>query len=219
MMPNSTESRAADARTAHRASIYLAAALYCDGSRSPVKIRNISDTGALIEGSLIPSVGSLVQLVRGELIVHALVAWASDGRCGLKFSGCVDAQKWRAVPMNSDQQRVDDIVRLVKAGAVPLPVSQLAQPSEPSCSETDQTAVICGDLNRVVALLANLGEALASDSDIVSRHGSRLQNLDIAMQVIAGVEATIAGNSDPSSDAVKLAGLRRSADQALKQTA
>lgn len=219
MMPNSTESRAADARTAHRASIYLAAALYCDGSRSPVKIRNISDTGALIEGSLIPSVGSLVQLVRGELIVHALVAWASEGRCGLKFSGCVDAQKWRAVPTNGDQQRVDDIVRLVKAGAVPLPVPQLAQLSEPSCSETDQTAVICGDLNRVVALLANLGEALASDSDIVSRHGSRLQNLDIAMQVIAGVEATISGHDDPGSDAVKLAGLRRSADQALKQTA
>lgn len=219
MVPTSLESRAADGRTAHRASIYLAAALYCDGSSSPVKIRNISETGAMIEGAPFPSLGSLVQLVRGGLIVHALVAWATEDRCGLKFSGCVDVQQWRAGPTNGEQQRVDDIVRLVKAGAVPLPVPYLAQPAEPSCSEVDEAAVICGDLKRAAALLASLGEALAGDPEIVGRHGSRLQNLDIAMQVIAGVEATLAGHNDSGNDAVKLAGLRRSADQALKQTA
>lgn len=219
MVPTSLQSRAADARTAHRASIYLAAALYCDGSSSPVKIRNISETGALIEGASLPGLGSLVQLVRGGLIVHALVAWVSEGRCGLKFSGCVDVQQWRAVPTNSEQQRVDDIVRLVKAGAVPLPVPHLAQSAEPDCSDDDENVVICGDLKRAASLLANLGEALAADPEIVSRHGSLLQNLDIAMQVIAGVEATIAGHNDSGSDAVKLAGLRRSADQALKRSA
>ena len=219
MVPTSLQSRAADARAAHRASIYLAAALYCDGSSSPVKIRNISETGALIEGASLPGLGSLVQLVRGGLIVHALVAWVSEGRCGLKFSGCVDVQQWRAVPTNSEQQRVDDIVRLVKAGAVPLPVPHLAQSAERDCSDDDENAVICGDLKRAAALLANLGEALANDPEIVSRHGSLLQNLDIAMQVIAGVEATIAGHNDSGSDSVKLAGLRRSADQALKRSA
>jgi len=44
-----------------------------------------------------------------------------------------------------------------------------------------------------------------------------LQNLDIAMQVIAVVESIIAGRSDFEVDGVKLAGLRRSADQALHQ--
>ena len=215
MVPTSLQDREAEARAAHRASIYLAAALYCDGSSAPVKIRNISQTGALVEGHALPLDGSLVQLVRGALIVHALVAWASEGRCGLKFSGCIDVQQWRAAPSNGDQQRVDDIVRLVKAGAVPLPVPRLAR-ADASGSPDDEAAMIRGDLRRAAELIGNLGELLAGDTDVVMRHGASLQNLDIAMQMITAVEAIIAGHNDPDSDATKLSGLRRSADQALK---
>ena len=215
MVPTSLQNREAEARAAHRASIYLAAALYCDGSSAPVKIRNISQTGALVEGAALPSDGSLVQLVRGGLIVHALVAWTSEGRCGLKFSGCVDVQQWRAVPSNSEQQRVDDIVRLVKAGAVPLPVPRPLRADAPDKADND-AAMIRGDLSRAAELLSNLGEVLAGDTEVVSRHGTSLQNLDIAMQTIIAVEAIIAGHNDPDSDAAKLSGLRRSAEQALK---
>jgi hypothetical protein len=215
MVPTSVQSRAAEARGAARASIYIAAALYCDGSPSPVKIRNMSATGALIEGAVIPSPGALVQLVRGCLIVHGLVAWSVDSRCGLKFSGSVDVQQWRAVPSNSEQQRVDEVVRLVKAGAVPLPVPPLSQSS---AANSDTNADLSGDLQRASELLDNLGAVLAGDLDIVTRHGSALQNLDIAMQVIAAVQAIISGHSDFEIDAAKLQGLRRSADQALQQS-
>lgn len=203
----------ADARGATRASIYLAASLYCDGSASPVKIRNISSTGALVEGAAMPSIGSLVQLVRGNLIVHSLVARSEDGKCGLKFSGSVDVGEWIAAPSNTEQQRVDEVVRLVKAGAVPLPVPQLVDPADVPRRSQDS----CADLRRACELLGNLGSALAGDLDIVARHGSALQNLDIAMQVITAVEATMSGASDVSLDATKLLALRKSADQALKQ--
>jgi hypothetical protein len=215
MVPKSVHSSAADARGAARASLYIAAALYCDGSPSPVKIRNISATGALVEGAVIPSVGALVQLVRGGLIVHGLVAWCVDGRCGLKFSGCVDVQQWRAVPSNSEQQRVDEVVRLVKAGAVPLPVPPLSQLSPEAGN--DSGAELSGDLQRASELLDNLGAVLAGDPDIVTRHGAAMQNLDIAMQVIAAVQAIIAGHCDFEIDGAKLQGLRRSADQALQR--
>lgn len=216
MVPTSVHSRAADARGASRASLYLAAALYCDGFSSPVKIRNISSTGALIEGLLIPAMGSLVQLVRGDLIVHGLVAWSVEGRCGLKFSGSVDVQRWRAAPSNGEQQRVDEIVRLVKAGAVPLPVPPLSEVGH-SDEILDPGLELSGDLRRASGLLDTLGGILASDPDIVTRHGTALQNLDIAMQVIAAVEAIIGGHSDFEIDATKLQGLRRSADQALQR--
>ena len=216
MVPTSVHNRAADARAAARASLYLAAALYCDGTSSPVKIRNISTTGALLEGATIPAEGSLVQLVRGGLIVHGLVAWASDCRCGLKFSGSVDVQQWRASPSNSEQQRVDEIVRLVKAGAVPLPVPPLSQIAEPA-QVRETSADLSADLRRASKLLEVLGGVLASDPELVMQHGTALQNLDIAMQVIAAVEAIIAGDSDLEIDATKLPGLRRSADQALQQ--
>lgn len=213
MTSTSVQSRAADSRGAARASIYLAAALYRDGSPSPVKIRNISATGALVEGVAIPAVGSLVQLVRGGLIAHGLVAWSTGDRCGLKFSGCVDVQQWRAAPGNSEQQRVDDIVRLVKAGAVPLPLPPLGQASKPD----DSGAELSEDLRRASELLEILGGVLASDADIITRHGPALQNLDIAMQVIDAVQAIIAGHNDIDTDAGKLVGLRRSADQALQK--
>ena len=122
-MHTSFQEGASERRSTTRASLYLAATLYCDDHSFPVKIRNISPTGALLESRTVVTAGVLVQLVRGSLIVHGLVAWAEDGRYGLNFSGSVDVQQWRATPMNAEQQRIDEVVRLVKAGAVPLPAA------------------------------------------------------------------------------------------------
>jgi hypothetical protein len=187
--------------------------LYCDGASVPVKIRNISTAGALVEGAVMPSEGSLVQLVRGSLIVHGLVAWSADGRCGIKFSGSVDVNKWRAVPANPEQQRVDEVVRLVKAGAVPLPVPALAHQGQ--LPSTDLGA----DLAQVSELLESMGAVLSNDADVVARHGTALQNLDIAMQILAAVKGVIAGDVDLEIEPMKIASLRRSANQALNHPA
>src|SRR5689334_2076222 len=119
-MINAVQPLPTELREEPRASLYLAASLYCDGQSVPVKIRNLSNTGALIELSTALVEGGVVQLVRGSLIVHALIIWTEGLRCGLKFSGVVDVQRWRVTPTNGDQQRVDDIVRTIKAGSVPL---------------------------------------------------------------------------------------------------
>lgn len=215
MMPMPADNRAADGRGAARASLYLAAALYCDGAPTPIKVRNLSSGGALVEGRGMPAPGALVQLVRGALIVHGLVAWSAGGRCGLKFSGSVDVQQWRSAQGNSDQQRVDEVVRLVKAGAVPLPIP--SQSDTPMNRGRDELDDLAGDLDRASELLDALGACLASDAGVVIRHAQALQNLDIAMQVIAAVRGVLAGDSDLEIDATKLPGLRRSAGQALRR--
>jgi len=206
-----------DQRTAPRSSIYLAATLYCDGSALPIKIRNISATGALLEGSSVPTDGSLVQLVRGDLIVHGLIAWSARTRCGLKFSGSVDVQRWRAAPSNSEQERVDEVVRLVKAGAVPLPVPPLAHQNPKDAIDAPND--FCEDLQRASQLLESLGASLSNDPAVVMSHAAALQNLDIAMQVLSAVRAVISGEADLEIEPMKLAGLRRSADQALRRSA
>jgi len=178
----------------------------------------MSFNGALVESAVMPEVGALVQLVRGSLIVHGLVVWAVDGRCGLKFSGSVDVQQWRAAPANSEQQRVDDVVRLVKAGAVPLPVAPLGEPDRRD-DAPERGEEIADDLRRVSELLDDLGGALAGDADVVTRHGTALQNLDIAMQMIAAVQSMFVGRNDRESDCVRAAGLRRTANQALRRGA
>lgn len=218
-MPTSTQCRAADARSAPRTSLYLAAALYRDGSSSPVRIRNISATGALLEGAVVPGSGTLIQLIRGGLIVHGLIAWSMPGRCGVKFSGQVDLQRWRASPTNTDQERVDDVVRLVKAGVVPLPFPSLGQSGRPCSEIPEHGAALAGDLRRVCELLDKLGEDLANDSEVVMRHGRTLQGLDISVQLVAVIEALVAEDPQVDFGPAKLEALRRSADQALKRCA
>lgn len=212
-MQTSFEEGASERRSTTRASLYLAAALYSDGHSIPVKIRNISSTGALLESQSIFAAGALVQLVRGSLIVHGLVAWAQDGRSGLKFSGSVDVQQWRATPMNAEQQRIDEVVRLVKAGAVPLPVNA------PPTGRPEDTDELSTDLQRASDLIGKLGDRLAKDSTIVALYATELQNLDIAMQMIAAVEGILSGKSDFETGTAKFANLRKSADQALSAAA
>jgi hypothetical protein len=213
-----SECRTDDSRRAPRTSLYLAAALYCDGSPTPVRIRNISETGVLVEGAVVPVEGSMVQLIRGQMIAHGLVAWAEAGRCGLKFCGKIDVQRWSAITTNYEQQRVDEVVRLVKAGVVPLPVATLGD-SGGAVEAADGHPALAADLQRVCQLLDKLGDELAGDADTVTRHGQNLQGLDISMQLVAALSSILAEGSDCASAGVKLETLRKSADQVLRQTA
>lgn len=211
MTSNAEITDRADTRGTHRASMYLAACLYSDTTSSPVRIRNMSVSGALVQAAVVPRPSSAVRLIRGSLVVDATVAWSDEGRCGLQFSGSVDVQQWLASPTNTEQQRVDEAVRLIKAGAVPFPVASL-----PRCTSGDHPATqIAEDLFRTSALLQALGDALACDYETVVRHAGPLQNLDIATQTLTALaKAVINGSSDPAIVS-KLDHLRRSAAQAL----
>lgn len=201
-----------DHRDEPRASLYLAASLYSEGQSVPVKIRNLSTMGALIELPTAMAGTGVVQLVRGPLIVFAVVIWAEGNRCGLKFSGAIDVQRWRSAPANGEQQRVDDIVQLVKSGAV------LPTPTPAQIAQTRDDRPLSADLKLAAELLAQLGERLAADDDVIASHAAELQNLDIAIQMVGAVEAMLSGQSNLVSDTNKIVSLRRSADQALGTT-
>ena len=200
-------------RVSTRASLYLAATVYHEGNPWPVKIRNISEAGALLESRSDLPRGALVQLVRGHLIVTGVVAWSSNQRYGLKLSGAIDVQQWRASPANAEQHRIDEAVRLVKAGAVPLPVNPLSDDLP-----TDIEG-LANDLQRASDLLETLSDRLAKDGIVVAQYPAELQNLDIAVQVIAAVGAILSGESDLATGAMKFINLRKSADQALGRAA
>lgn len=215
-VPTDAECRPHDPRAFTRWSLSLSAVLYCEGLPASVRVRNMSPGGAMIEGPVLPETGAIFQLVRGSLIVHGLVIWSADGRCGLQFSGSVDVAQWQGAPTNSQQQRVDDIVRLVKAGAVPLPVPALgaaATAAEPAQAGEE----LPQDLKRVADLLVQLGDELAADDDVILAHGTALQNLDIAAQVVLAVIERLTGGEGRAESGAKLEGLRRSADQALQR--
>ena len=90
--------------------------------------------------------------------------------------------------------------------------------SSDGCDEGSTAAPqLSRDLERVSGLLDSLGDALTGDPDLVSRYGTELQNLDIAVQVIATLQAALSGDGELRDGGGKLANLRRSADQVLQR--
>ena len=63
----------------------MTATLELSGSALPVKLRNLSAEGALIEGGNLPVEGSQVVFKRLELTVAGRIAWVSNGRAGVTF--------------------------------------------------------------------------------------------------------------------------------------
>ena len=64
----------------------MAAALELSGRSLPVKLRNLSSDGALVEGERLPVEGSEVVFRRQELAVSGRVVWLRGGRAGLSFN-------------------------------------------------------------------------------------------------------------------------------------
>jgi hypothetical protein len=194
--------------------MFIAATLCWAQHRNPAKVRNMSATGALLEAPVIPPTGTRVHLIRGSFSAEGRVVWAAGNRCGLHLTTRVEVREWLAPPANKEQQRVDQVVSLVKAGAVPIS----AGPSigRTACPELASNHVFIGDLGLVARLIEDLGEDLASEPATLMRHASKLQNLDIAMQLLSALSSELA--SQPGNEgfsATRTRDLRTSGLQAI----
>jgi hypothetical protein len=72
-------------RRARRSHVYLTATLQGVGARVPVKLRNLSALGALVEGTELPGEGSPVTFNRNELSATGRVAWVDGKHAGIAF--------------------------------------------------------------------------------------------------------------------------------------
>lgn len=208
MLDNSLPDSGHDGRAAPRTNLFMAATLIAADGEHPVKIRDLSAAGAQIESALIPEVGSAMTLVRGQLSIPCQVSWRAERRCGLKFASPISVQDWMANPLNREQQQVDRLVAVVKAGAVPV-----AAPAQPQAA----TADVAVNLRRVSRLLENLGDALASDPAMVTKHGIGLQSIDIALQMLTELIETMRADApELGASMARLDGLRISCAQAVR---
>ena len=166
---------ARDKARAARTNMFVMATMYAGSSSAPVKIRNLSETGALIEGAQIPAPSMEVRLSRGALNVTATVAWHLDGRAGLEFKSRISVAHWLpggealfkqeriAAAFHDAQERKD-----ATAGLTTLP----------------RSIVTIEQIQAVVTQLKALGNALADDADVLVRHGVQIQVIDLATQLL-----------------------------------
>lgn len=87
-----------DLRRSPRYSVLIVARLITTSCERIVKLRNISATGAMIEGARIPPAGTDILLRRGDLELFATIVWAKDGQAGLEFDEpLTQAELWMQV--------------------------------------------------------------------------------------------------------------------------
>ena len=73
-------------RGSRRSPVLLAASVEVDGAPVPVKLRNLSERGALIEGDRLPAQGEATRFKRNDLSVPSRVVWVHGRYAGVAFS-------------------------------------------------------------------------------------------------------------------------------------
>jgi len=80
------ESNSAQNRRSRRSPVYLAAAVEIAGAPQAVKLRNLSEEGALIEGERLPLEGTTTFFERNELRLKSRVIWVQGRYAGIAFA-------------------------------------------------------------------------------------------------------------------------------------
>lgn len=137
------------------------ATLYAGSASLSVKVRDLSSTGALVEGEGMPALGTAVSLRRGSLSVAGELVWRRNRQAGVRFSSSVDPAKW--LP-----QRARDAAAY-----------SLSKPGRLSALE----------LTRLCVALESLAEDLASDHNIAERHIGKLPTLKIVTEALRKLAA------------------------------
>ena len=176
-MTGSIERNHVSERREARTNLFAMASIYTDCGSMPVKLRNVSAGGALAEGPVLPAVGTRVRLRRGSLEVVGEVVRSQQGSVGLRFDGSVTVADWlprgRAV---AAQQQIDELVHKARCDRVMTP------PAAPDDIRSAKPGAL--DLMRLKQAVEALSDDLANDPQVVERHGSRLQVLDVVAQTL-----------------------------------
>ena len=166
--------------------MFLVATLYFGGASSPVRVRNMSTTGALIEGASLPKTGTEVILRRGALEAPATTAWSKAGRAGLTFAGPVDASYWLAAKEGQRATQVEQIASGPKLAALAV-----APVVVPAVERASSMMAVVAELAGLQAQLGQLGDQLAGDAFVLVHH-PEVQLLDAVGQRIGKIIEALA---------------------------
>jgi hypothetical protein len=189
LAPSGGSNQVENRRVAPRTNLLLAASIEAGPLTAPVRIRNLSESGAAVEGATLPRVGAAVTLRRLDLSITGMIVWSAFGRCGVQFNGTTCVAEWISgtrSPLSAtrDQTRVDTIQAAIRTGSGVIPPSAGPLPAAP---QADLEARLSQELAFVRRLLEQLGEELADEPAVLMRHTRALQSFDLAGQILGHI--------------------------------
>ena len=178
------EEAGSEHRRAQRTNMFIAATAEVDGRPVSARIRNMSETGALVELSEPVLKGARIALRRGNQAAAGWVAWSAGYKCGIAFSGPVCVATWMGRPVARDaegQRRVDAIQAQMRGGAV-HPVA--AEPARAEVSADLLRQRLSEELVHLKQVVDSVGEALAGEPAVLDNHAASMQQFDIVSQTL-----------------------------------
>jgi hypothetical protein len=166
-------------RAEPRVQFFVAAMLHCAGRSVAVKIRNFSSSGTRIEGELIPPEGAFVVLRRGMLAAEGAVVWREGDAAGIDFDSPADVFDWMPGG-GAPQARVDQLVDALRQGCDGKMVEAW---------DRQDPVIEYALLARLADSLDELADLLSTEPAMVTKHGEKLQVLDVAAQKLRKIAA------------------------------
>lgn len=188
-------------RIAERSGTFLKAKLERAGDVTrEVVVRNLSESGALIEGNDLPELG-LVTLLRGDLRVEARIIRCEGRQRGLHFRETIQLPRWlphtamrEIIEASEDDRRLGD-----RRGESPgRRANDLALPSNLPIHER-----IAEELQLLERQFGRILDTFAEDPIVVMRHPRALTRLESSQQLLRGLAAVLTA-ADPEAEANKL---------------
>lgn len=169
-----------------RTNMFVIATLASAEATNTVKVRNMSSSGAMIEGPALPAIGTPCVLNRTGLELRGEIVWSFNGRAGIRFDGTAQVSQW--LPNGArTQSDVDRAVQDAKAsvGGGSFGVAAPAQPvPKPPPAPLISNAVDAAQAADIADRLEDLADDLAGDPNVIARHMHKLQALDLAIQTL-----------------------------------
>lgn len=178
-------------RIESRSNIFVMATMYGGGGATPVRVRNMSRTGALVEAPDLPVVGTAVRLSRGSLNALGDIMWVSEGRAGLRFASPVAIVDW--LPQGkrgSGQQLIDEIVHRARLGGI-------GSARAPNADHA--TVEIADEIVQLRQMLDRVSEELTLDPIVSGQHGPALQLIDAVAEGLGKLVLRAVASLPPSA--------------------
>ena len=198
-----------DLRQAPRRNLFLAAVIESDAVSGPVRIRNLSGCGAMLDGAALPACGEQVVLRRPDLQIRGNVIWSAGSRCGVRFEGNITVSEWvhgkgSGNGSASGPAGAGAIQAALRAGTLPPP-GEAAGSFDPAAVPEDLDHRLAEEIAFVQRLLDSIAGDLADERLLVQRHPRALQNFDLAGQILGHLAAIL--RSDNRAAAIHAIGI------------
>ena len=197
-----------ETRSGPRTQLCLSATIRFGSLSAAIRLRDLSTTGARIEGERLPAVGASALITRGTLNATGTIVWRDRKGCGVRFETPLSLEEWMPAAAWRDQLAVDALVEQAKSRRTDLPPGPQAGSPRSLVEALPQR--LAEELAYVSRLLESLGDDLCSEPMVVMRHSEKLQNLDIAAQILGHVGALLlAEQPGQAVDAIGMTSLRK----------